>query len=194
MLSQKQWITIASIGLVATLGYWAVSETEYTPTHMDAETSTWKLYKPNSDQFEVMLPAIPQHVRESHPTGDEFTNYDVYLSQDKQGNVYMISLTQYPEAYDMGNPDDMLEAVKNGALSSNAKNELKEVEKGTYMDLPSIDFFISNNDTAIRSKVILSNNTLIVLTVMNRDEAKINKDFKYFADSFVLKPFVNQNP
>ncbi len=191
MRSRNVWITIIALGALALITYKVSRNHEENPSHMAAQThekSVWKLFKPQNSRFEVLLPSIPQHVAEAHPNGNDFTKYDVYLSQDKDGNVFMISLTEYPPQYEMGSVDDVLEAVKNGALGANSKNQIKNVEKSTYLNLPSMDFFIESSDSAIRSKAIVDNKTLIVLTAMNRDPARLEKDYNTFVGSFVLKP------
>lgn len=191
MLTRKQWMTILSVGALATVAYGVFSKSGSVSPYIGAESSAktiWKLFKPKNDRFEVLLPSIPQHVSEKHPTGTEFTKYDVYLSQDREGSVYMISLTVYPDSYEMGSPEEVLEAVKNGALGSNSKNELKSSEVSTYLNMPSMDFAIESAESAIRSKVIVSDKTLVVLTAMNRDPAHLDADFATFAGSFVLKP------
>ncbi|MBS0636869.1 MAG: hypothetical protein JSS12_05115, partial [Verrucomicrobia bacterium] len=190
MQSHKKWIIGVGVAAVAVLAYSIFNTTHHNPFHIGAATagkSVWKTFKPQNGRFEVLLPSIPQHVTESHPNGNDYTKYDVYLSQDHDGNVYMISLTQYPITYDMGKVDEVLEAVKNGAMGSNSKNQLTFEEKNSYLNKPAMDFAIANNDSNIRSKVIIDDRTLIVLTVMNRDPNQIESDFKTFAGSFTLK-------
>lgn len=191
MLTRKQWMMILGVGALATVTYGIISNQGKNTSYIGAESTgktIWKLFKPQNDRFEVLLPSIPQHVSEKHPTGTEFTKYDVYLSQDREGSVYMISLTEYPESYEMGSPEEVLEAVKNGALGSNSKNELKSAESSTYLNMPSMDFAIESSESAIRSKVIVNEKTLVVLTAMNRNPAHLDADFATFAGSFVLKP------
>lgn len=189
MVTRNQWLAIGAVAVFGALAYGATtSKSDHSQigatTH---DKAVWKMFKPQSGRFEVLLPAIPQHVSEAHPKGDEFTKYDVYLSQDREGNVYMISLTQYPQSYEMGSVDDVLEAVKNGAMGSNTKNELKNEERSTYLNFPALDFAINSKDSQIRSKVIVADKMLIVLTAMNRDDSHLDSDFKTFAGSFVLK-------
>ncbi|MCE5294283.1 MAG: hypothetical protein LLF94_06680 [Chlamydiales bacterium] len=189
MVTRNQWLAIGAVAVFGALTYGAItSKSDHSQigatTH---DKAVWKMFKPQSGRFEVLLPAIPQHVSEAHPKGDEFTKYDVYLSQDREGNVYMISLTQYPQSYEMGSVDDVLEAVKNGAMGSNTKNELKNEERSTYLNFPALDFAINSKDSQIRSKVIVADKMLIVLTAMNRDDSHLDSDFKTFAGSFVLK-------
>lgn len=203
MLSQKQWIITIGIGALAFFAYELNSDKSdndsvHTSTVDKSPTlnkSIWKLYKPQNERFEVLLPGIPQHVSETHPNSKNATKdapkdvikYDVYLSQDVDGNIFMISLTQYPPSYEMGGIDEVLEAVKNGAVGSNSKNELKDIERSTFMNLPSLDFSIANSDSNIRSKVILDNKTLFVLTVMDKDSSRLESDFNTFVGSFAIK-------
>ncbi len=187
MFTGKKMILAAVAIVCATLIYSTVSKHDDQIVAAPAEKSVWKLFKPKNGRFEVLMPQVPQHAEETHPNGKDVTKYDVYLAQDHEGSVYMISLTEYPPNYDMGNIEDVLEAVKNGAVGSNSKNEVKMVEKSTFLNLPSLDFLLENPDSGIRSKVIVDNKTLIVLTAMNRDPAALEKDFNNFVGSFVLK-------
>ncbi len=185
---QKKWMAAIGIGAVAVFGYLVL----HTSSHVHAgigttDKSIWKLYKPQNGRFEVLFPAAPQHVAEAHPNGKEFTKYDVYLSQDALGNIFMVSMTEYPPSYAMGNTDDVLQAVKNGALGSNTKNVLKTEERSNFLNLPALDFTITNADSNIRSKVILDSKTLFVVTVMDKDPSRLESDFNTFAGSFVIK-------
>lgn len=189
MVSRKKIAVLAAVAVVGSLLYTLVGKHESNPFLVGAasQKTVWKLFKPQNGRFEVLLPAIPQHVSQTQPTGAELTKYDVFLSQDKEGNVYMISVTDYPKNYDMTNVDALLDTVKNSAMASNTKNELRKSEKGSHMNLPSIDFAIENNESIIQSRAIVQGKTLFVLTVMNRDPATSDADFKIFSNSFVLK-------
>ncbi len=190
MKIRKEWIVIAVLALIGVYAFNTFGKDEaISPTQVDATTTkqVWKLFKPQNGRFEVLFPSVPQHVTESHPEGKDMTKYDVYLAQDGDGSIYMISFTDYPPSYAMGSVDDVLEAVKNGAVGANSKAEVKQVERSTFLNLPSLDFSLTNSDSAIRSKVILDERTLIVLTVMNRDPTHLDKDFNTFTGSFVIK-------
>lgn len=192
MLSRKHWIVIVTLIVLAIIAYDLTPRK--TQNDSNAETSqsildktSWKLYRPQNGRFEVLMPALPQHVSESHPNGSEFTKYDVYLAQDHLGNIFLVSVTQYPNSFIANKDEDVLESVMNGAVGANSKNTLKHSKRSTFLNLPSLDFTIQSTDSAIRTKAILDGNILYVLTVMDRDPNRIENEFNTFAGSFAIK-------
>lgn len=192
MLTPKQWIGIGALSLVAIFAYdlsSKISKPDFLMKNEDEnKLSTWKIYHPSNDQFEVRFPALPQHVAETHPNANlDQTKYDVYLAQETDGTVYMISMTQYPDAKDVSKANDLLEGILKGAVVSNPKNQLIYSESITYFNLPALEFVIQNSDFSTKSKAILAAKTLFVVTVMGRDSGKLENDYKEFAGSFRIK-------
>jgi len=197
MLTRNQWIIVIILGIIAIFAYDFTnrqiknesSNVAQAAASAPIEASAWKLYRPQNGRFEVLFPSLPQHVAESHPSelGKDFTKYDVYLAQERDGSVYMISMTRYPTKGDPGSSEEILEGVMNGAVKANPNNKLVHSERSTTLNLPSIDFAIQSQDYAIKTKAILDDKSLFVLTVMDRDQSRVDSDFNTFASSFVIK-------
>jgi len=195
MLTRKQWIIVGSLLLVAIIAYdlTTKSSPKETPESNEMQLgitpnkSAWKTYHPQNGRFEVLFPTLPQHVAENHPSGVDYTKYDVYLAQERDGTVYLVSMTQYPQSYDTGNGEELLDGVVKGALGANIKNQLVHSEKTTYFNLPALEFHIKNGVFSTRGKAILSDKTLFVITVMGRDPTRLTSDYATFVNSFEIK-------
>lgn len=195
MLSPKQWIVVGSLVLVAIIAYDVTNKSSHKEgsdmavSHAGetSDTSSWKTFHPQNGRFEILFPSLPQHVAENHPMGVDYTKYDVYLAQERDGTVFLVSMTQYPPSYDTGNGEELLDGVMKGALNANVKNKLLHSEKSTFYNLPALEFVIQNGDFSTKGKAILSEKTLFVLTVMARDSTRLTHDFSTFANSFAIK-------
>lgn len=195
MLSPKQWIVVGSLLLVAIIAYDVTnkssqkegSESAIMHSGEPSDTANWKTFHPQNGRFEILFPSMPQHVAENHPMGVDYTKYDVYLAQERDGSVFLVSMTQYPRSYDTGNGDELLEGVMKGAVNANVKNKLLHSEKSTFYNLPALEFMIQNGDFSTKGKAILAEKTLFVLTVMARDPSRLTRDFSTFVNSFAIK-------
>ena len=150
---------------------------------------TWKKFTSVNNEFSVLLPTLPQHVQEkvTLPNGKGAIEYHMYLSQEKDGTTLMISMIQYPQAFDTSKPDLLLENVMKEMASGSTTNELQNVEKGAFQSFPALDFSIENKDFSLRCKAFLHNKTLYVLSVIDRTAAgDINAVFDKFMNSFEL--------
>ena len=159
-----------------------------TPAVVSTATSDWKEFTPQSGKFKVMLPALPQHASEAVPlpSGQGMIKYDMYLSQEKDGTTYMISLIQYPDNFDTANTEELLNGVMKEMMSGSANNKLINSEKGVFRQATALDFAIQNSDVFIRSKTFLVSKTLFVLTLIDRNPQGVEELFKKFIDSFTL--------
>ncbi len=203
MQARSKWITIVVIIIILFLIVMfmkdnsksvpsdMMKETKEAPaTGQTASISDWKKFTSDDNQFSVSLPTIPQHASEAVPlpNGQGAITYDMYLSQEKDGSTFMISLIHYPENFDTSNPDVLLEGVMKEMLSGSEDNTLKSSEKKQFKDLPSLDFAITNKDFIIHGFTFLSDKNLYVLTMIDRNMSHDETQFNQFVNSFdVLK-------
>jgi len=199
MQARSKWITIVVIIVILFLIVMFMKDnTKTMPSDMmkDAKQSSvtsastsiedWKKFTSEDNQFSVMLPTIPQHASEAVPlpNGQGSIKYDMYLSQEKDGSTFMISMIHYPENFDTSNPDILLEGVMKEMLSGSEENALKSSEKKEFKTLPSLNFAINNKDFVIHGLTFLSGKTLYVLTMIDRNMAGSDNQFGQFVDSF----------
>ena len=159
-----------------------------TATPVEAAADEWKEFVPQTNKFKVMLPALPQHAAEAVPlpAGQGMIKYDMYLSQEKDGTTYMISLIQYPDAFNTSNPSELLDGVMKEMMSGSSNNKLISSKKENYQGFDALDFAIQNSDWSIRCITFLAGKTLFVLTLIDRTPEGIDEAFKKFINSFKL--------
>ena len=112
----------------------------------------------------------------------------MYLSKDEAGDVYTVTLMHYPHEFDLLllNPDILLDEAVKQAIASKANNELKSVQKGTFLNFPSADFLIQNKESIIHGKTFFSNKILFVLIAINHSMVDSARASKQFLDSFQM--------
>lgn len=189
MLPKTKVIVYGLIALVVFFAFNLFNRSGKEETLPESSSSMpWKEFRDQAATFKVQLPALPQHASEAVPLpgGQGVIRYDMYLSQEKDGTTFMISRIQYPNEFDTNNSSQLLEGVLTEMMGGNTNNNLKESTKGSYRGFPSLDFLIQNNDVLIRSKTFLSNKTLYVLTLIDRNKGEIDSSFKIFSESFEL--------
>lgn len=175
-------------------------EDQIAPNHMEEASlvaaDDWKEFSPANGKFKVLLPALPQHASDSVPlaSGNGSIKYDMYLSQEKNGTTFMISLIEYPKDFDTSKSSDLLDSVMNQLMAGNPNNRLRNVAKGSYHTYPSLDFAIENNDVFVRSKTFMMGKTLFVLTLVDRNLNDIDAQFVKFINSFALQEVAVPTP
>jgi len=191
MISKQKffgWTLVAIIGIA--IIYWLSqrSQGDSSEGRSLVFLEEWKEYNPNNGKFTAMLPSLPQHAADSValPSSQGFIKYDMFLSQEKDGTTFMISMIQYPNEYDTSRPMDLLDNVQKELMFGNVHNKLKSSTRGMYQEFPSIDFFIENNELVIRSKAFLVEKTLYVLTLIDRTPLDIEEHFGKYVESFHL--------
>jgi hypothetical protein len=191
MLSkQKLFAWTAIIIVVVLVFFWWNRSQDSAQSSGGVAVSTldWKEFNPNNGKFTVFLPTLPQHASDAVPlpSGLGFIKYDMYLSQERDGTVFMISMIQYPNDYDTANAQMLLENVMKELMGGNVHNKLKTSQKGMYKDLPCLDFLIENNEILIRSKAFIMSKTLFVLTLIDKTPADVEEHFKRYFEAFHL--------
>lgn len=162
-------------------------------------STLWKRFTSKENDFSVLLPSLPQHVQEkvTLPNGQDVVEYHMYLSQEKNGTTFLISVIHYPEVFDTSKPEILLDGVMKEMLSGNTANTLGDVKKSLFKNCPSVDFLLENKEFELRCRTFLHSKTLFVLSVIDRKSAAdINKIFNKFANSFELlsKETVKKEP
>lgn len=158
--------------------------------------STWIDFQAPSGKFEAKFPAKPQQARQKlvDPKTKQVREYDMYVAESSVGSIYMVSLITFSDVDTPTEQTDLLTSVMNNMLESSKTNVLKAMNMGTYKGHESLDFSIQNGDVEIHAKAFIADKILYALTSVTKQINSEPTEFKYFVDSFKLKPEINLSP
>ncbi len=148
----------------------------------------WREFAAPSGHFKVLLPALPQHATEKlrDPKTQEPRQYDMYVSEEGNGTLFMISIISIPDNKQQAIDEGVLKTVMNDMLKSTPNGKLKTMKIGNYKEFPSIDFAIENDQVLIDGKVFLVQQTLYALTSVAKRDMFLSSEFDFFINSFQL--------
>jgi hypothetical protein len=150
----------------------------------------WHEFSAPSKTFKVLLPALPQRATENvdDPKTQEKRKYDMYVAQQDNGTIFMISLITFPNLESREEGYEILKQIMNDMIASNPSNKLNMMEEGDYKGYPTIDFSIENGELTIDAKTFIINETLYVLTRIGKSKDYTRDEFLFFINSFELIP------
>lgn len=189
-------ITIALIAMAVLLGFkWFVRDAwKAFPSGPSMEVtpparSDWKDFTPSSNKFKVRVPILPQQATEtvSDPLTRHTRLYDMYVSQEADGTIYMVSSIQFQDKRDTLDPQGLLKNTVNDMMRSNLDNSLVKSQSTIYDGFPAQDFVIQNPQMTMEGKAFLDHETLYILTTIENGKNYKPEDFNYFIKSFQLK-------
>ncbi len=160
--------------------------------HMDVVPpahSEWKEFIPKTNKFRVKVPLLPQQATESvtDPLTRHTRLYDMYVSQEADGTIYMISSIEFQDKRDVLDPEGLLKTTVNDMMKANPDNRLVKSQPTVYDGFPAQDFMIQNPQMTMEGKVFLDHETLYILTTIENGKNYKPDDFNYFIKSFQLK-------
>jgi hypothetical protein len=194
-MTTRTWIIVAVFFIVAIFAYDFLTKKPKRAPRWDElkateEYASWKEFRSQNGRFEVRFPTYPQHTTASDAahfgSNQDAVRYDIYLSQGRAGSTFLISVLDYPQAFDIARDDMLFDAVIKDMMSSNPSSNLVEAKKGTFLDKPSQDFTIRTPEFTTKSRAFVDNKTLYVLTVMDRTPDQLEEEFEMFTSSFKL--------
>lgn len=150
--------------------------------------SEWKEFTAPSGRFKVMLPLVPQQASErlTDPETKESRVYDMYVAQELDGTMYMVSLIVFSDKKGGTGADDLLKTTISDMVKANPNNKLSKMDKTTYDAYPAYDFKIENVDMTIDGKAVMDQDTLYILSTIEHNKQYNPGDFDYFIKSFKL--------
>lgn len=156
----------------------------------DFEFQKWHEYSPPSGKFKVLLPTLPQQAQEKlqDPNTKETRQYEMYVSEKEDGTIFMISVITMLETGQNKIDDGVLKKVVNDLMTTNPKNKVKKMEKGSYKEYPAMEFSIENDQVNIDGKAFLAGTTLYLLTSAAQLQNYQRPEFDFFVNSFQLTP------
>lgn len=152
------------------------------------EFQNWHEFAAPDNKFKVLLPVLPQHATENvnDPLSKGKRKYDMYVSEEDDGTVFMISSISHPEAKNATDKEMLLKQLMADMSNSNPKNKLLNSKTGVYQGYQSLDFSISNDEVHIDARAFVVDNSLIVLSSISKLQNYNPQEFAFFANSFEL--------
>jgi len=146
----------------------------------------WHEFASPTEQFKVLLPSLPQHATDkiADPKTKEPLQYDMYVSEEEDGTLFMISVITMKEGTKAKIDENLLTTVMNDILASTPQGKLKKMKLVTYKGHPAIDFSIENGQVIIDGKAFLVDQTLFALTSVAKIELYQKQKFDFFVNSF----------
>ncbi|MBA3721650.1 MAG: hypothetical protein H0W88_04540 [Parachlamydiaceae bacterium] len=149
----------------------------------------WRIFSAQSDKFEVMLPAVPQYARETVPvsiTDNSMRRYEMYVSQQINGPVFMISLITYPKDYNTKDEQGILHSIVDELMQSKQGNKIVNIKESLYQNHEAIDFDIQNKKFNVMGKAFIIDHTVYLLTYIADLPDSVLADYEKFINSFKL--------
>ena len=131
---------------------------------------------------------MPQQASDqvTDPLTNEVRYYDMYVSQELDGTIYMISLITFKDSKSVIDPENLLKLTIGDMVKANLENKLLKVDNGNYKNMPASDFKIQNPQMTIEGKAFVDHQTLYIVSTMENTRNYKSDDFEYFMKSFNL--------
>ena len=137
----------------------------------------------------MSLPAPPQSATESIaiPNTDKKRHYEMYVSEELNGSMYMVSLITYPDDKEISNSSEMLKDTIDEIVQGKPGNKIKKMEDTFFQSHKAIEFNIVNSKYNVEGVVFMLNRTVFLLSYIASDSNFNRKDYDHFIKSFKLK-------
>lgn len=160
---------------------------------MEAKLSpraAWQDFTPPTGKFKVSLPLLPQHATESvtDPLTKSSRDYEMYVSQEADGTIYMISSIQFRNKRDLIDSEGLLKATVSDMMKANPDNTLVKSQSTVFNGFPAQEFVIQNPQMTLEGRAFIDQQTLYILTTIENGKNYKPDDFNYFIKSFQLNP------
>jgi hypothetical protein len=158
-----------------------------------APPKDWKKFIPATGKFTAFLPNQPSYAIdiEDIPNTEKKRWYEVYVSEEINGKVFLINLITYPHDYQLSDPPVILENIVKDIISRNLNNHIVEIKDDTFRGLPAKYFNFKNQSIEVRGEAFLSNNTVYLLTYTALADDFDTNEFTQFVNSFELTKHEN---
>lgn len=192
-------ITSIAVALIAFVGY-TTFHTQTTPIgsqelalntpNINDLTTHWIKYTSKKGNFEVMFPNGAQYLEDFVVDTETKTenHYQMFVSEENDGTVFMISLATYPKNDKKETPQATLDKAIKTMFTKRAHSEIVSSEDTTFDELPAKNIQFKQQEYTILAKAFLSGENVYVLSYIAKTP-DINRDkFNYFLSTFSFLP------
>ncbi len=149
--------------------------------------SDMQAYKSEDGNFSIMFPGTPEQSFEQVPTEVGDIGMTTLMYEESVTKVYMVAYADYPsELVEASDPDVLIQAAKDGALSSQQMNNLDEETDISINGYTGLYFKANNGQYYISYKIYLVNNRLYQIGILRDGSYATLEDEAAFLDSFTL--------
>jgi len=144
-------------------------------------------YTSDKGRFSVSMPGTPNKQTQNISTGVGSIAMHLFVVE-KSSTAYMVAYSDYPnEIIVHSNPDDLLEAAKNGAMK-NISGKITEEEPISYGEDPGIELSFSAKGGKAKGQavIVLSENRLYQVLAVGSNLLYPDKTVKKFIDSLSI--------
>lgn len=155
-----------------------------------APFSDWREFAQSNNKFTVVLPVVPQNATEAVPipNSDKKRDYDMYVSEQLNGTIYMISLITYPNDYNTNDEVPLLHTIVDEMMTTNPNNQLSDIKDETFQGHKAVVYTIKNKEITIKGKSFIDGKTLYILNYMAKNPDFTESEYEHFINSFKLGP------
>ncbi len=146
-------------------------------------------YPSEEGKYSVRLPGPPKVTEQTAKTAIGELKVTVAVFANADGNVFMVSFTDFPEsATKPANYATLLAGIRNGVKGDTGKlvGDEKSLSFGPNK-LPLREFVVDKGKQRIKCRVILRDNRVYQLAVIGTPDFAGGKDATAFLESFELK-------
>jgi hypothetical protein len=146
----------------------------------------WIDYSPSNKTFQVKLPSLPQTTSKTFtdPNTQEKRSYEMFVSEKKDGTVFLISIINFKDLKSNVQDDEMLTAVANDMMTTHPDNKLIKTEAGKFKGNPSLKFELASDKVKIDTLTFIIGKKLYVLNRVAPAGSSDMKEFDFFTNSF----------
>ena len=132
------------IMILAMIDFGLSDKKEFTPTSNTSPPKEWVKFVPFTGKFTVYLPKTPKYAVDivNVPNTDIQRWYEMYVSEEINGTVYLLNLISYGPDYPITDAKNILHNVVNEIVARNLSNRLTKLEDGKFQNQPAIFFQI----------------------------------------------------
>lgn len=155
----------------------------------------WQEFSSPAGDFKVLMPSLPQHIsdKSNDSKSNEMRKIDVYMSEKKNGTIFMINLITLLDAKSLVH-EELLQNFMKDMLASNPNNTLIASQSTVFKGQKALDFVIENETFNYDVREFFIGNTLVVLSNVSRKPTHNIKDFEFFINSFEFVPLEQKDP
>jgi hypothetical protein len=163
---------------------------ETSPTLKAAPFSDWREFVQSNNKFTVQLPVVPQNATEtvSIPNSDKKRDYDMYVSEQLNGTIYLISLITYPKDFNTADESHLLHEIVDEMVKANPNNQLVEVKDETVQGQKAVGYTINNKEISVKGKAIAEGKVVYIISYMAKTPDFTQAEYEHFINSFKIGP------
>ncbi len=149
----------------------------------------WRNFEEPNHHFQAAFPVVPQHATDhiKDPMTKQVRQYDMYVSSQPDGSVFLIRVISYPQGVKVTHVD-LINSINYDLVQSHAGNQLLSSTDIKFAGHEAVKFSIASDPTHIEGVAFAEGANLFLLGVMANKDVFSPADYEHFVNSFKLTP------